>query len=240
MPNRIIREGYLDSPRVALLDAMAERFYFRMFLVVDDQGRIENRPELLKSWCFPVREDIRSADVTRWIAACEKAGLILAYEVNGRRYIELQEFRQRTRTASKCPDPPGMSDARGQLRANDGLVVVVSEVESAVAVVAAVGKTADQRKQRKQPDEGAWSEVEKAIRTVLNSEDAKVIADYGRREWPDCPEAAQRRLVGWSIEARINCKDSCKAKYVLGCSKEPSDSALDEYKRVMAKFRGQL
>ena len=55
MPCRYIREEYLTSERVDLLDAKAERFYFRLFLVVDDYGRFEANEKLLKSKVFPLK-----------------------------------------------------------------------------------------------------------------------------------------------------------------------------------------
>lgn len=105
MPGRYIREGYNDSARVNSLEPMAERFYFRLFLVVDDYGRYEARPELLKAKCFGLRQEVRITDITRWIAACVTAGLILEYTVGGRHYIQLLDFRQQTRGPSKYPQP---------------------------------------------------------------------------------------------------------------------------------------
>lgn len=110
MPCRYIREEYLTSERVDLLDVREERFYFRLFLVVDDFGRFEANEKLLKSKVFPLKDDIRATDVTRWLAACEKAGLIRLYTVSGKRYLSIDRFAQ-TRancrsTKSKYPDPP--------------------------------------------------------------------------------------------------------------------------------------
>ena len=110
MPCRYIREEYLTSERVDLLDVREERFYFRLFLVVDDFGRFEANEKLLKSKVFPLKEDVRATDITRWLTACEKAGLIRLYTVSGKRYLSIDRFAQ-TRancrsTKSKYPDPP--------------------------------------------------------------------------------------------------------------------------------------
>lgn len=79
MPNRYIREGINSSERVCSLDWGAECFYRRLLLVVDDFGRFEFSREI-KSRCFPIHESVRMADVSRWFAACEKAGLIVCYD----------------------------------------------------------------------------------------------------------------------------------------------------------------
>lgn len=107
MPNRIIREGWLDSERVNQLDAKGESFFLRLCLRADDFGRFTANPQLLKSSLFPLRDDARNADMTRQLAACEKAGLLRCYSVENKRYLEIVDFRQQRRAvASKFPDPP--------------------------------------------------------------------------------------------------------------------------------------
>lgn len=102
---RMIREGFLDSERVNSLDPLAERFFFRLLLVVDDEGAIEARPELLKARCFPVRHDVRLTDISRWIAECAKAGMIAEYTKFSRRYMLVLNFGQRLKhkRPSNCP-----------------------------------------------------------------------------------------------------------------------------------------
>lgn len=108
MPSRIIREGWLDSPRIALLDVHAERFFLRLCLRADDFGRYHASPTLLKSYLFPLSEEIRSTDIPRWLAACETAGLVRCYEVLGKPVLEIPRFEQRTRAkTSKFPAPDG-------------------------------------------------------------------------------------------------------------------------------------
>jgi hypothetical protein len=120
MPNRIIREGWLESERINQLDANAERFFLRLCLRADDFGRYHANPLLLRSNLFPLREDVRSTDIPRWLAACEKAGLLRCYEVTGTRYLEVTKFNQRMRAAvSKFPKPPD----------NDGQMTVTCQTE---------------------------------------------------------------------------------------------------------------
>lgn len=107
MPSRIIREGWVESERINLLDAASECFFIRLLLRADDYGRYHANPTLLKSNLFPLREDVRSTDIPRLLAACEKAGLVRCYEVAGKRYVEVPRFDQRTRAKnSKFPPPP--------------------------------------------------------------------------------------------------------------------------------------
>lgn len=107
MPNRLIREGILTSDRVNELTLGAELFYRRLMSVVDDFGRFDARPVMLKVACFPLRVDVvREADISHWTASCEKAGLIALYAVKGKPYLEMQDFRQQVRAKqSKYPPP---------------------------------------------------------------------------------------------------------------------------------------
>lgn len=105
MPNRILREGILTSDRINALDAGAEVFYRRLMSVVDDYGRFDARPIMLKVTCYPLRVDkVREADISRWMAICQKAGLLALYAVNGKQYLELVDFNQQVRAKhSKYP-----------------------------------------------------------------------------------------------------------------------------------------
>ncbi len=106
MPARIIREGWIESERIAQLDAVSERFFLRLCLRADDYGRFHGNPILLKSSLFPLAEDIRSTDIPRWLAACETAGLVRCYDHDGKRFLEIPRFDQRTRAQkSKFPAP---------------------------------------------------------------------------------------------------------------------------------------
>lgn len=111
MPNRIIREAILSSEKMASLGWPEEVFYRRLMSIVDDYGRCEANPQLLRARCYPLQTDaVRVTDISRWMAACQKAGLILCYAVQGKQYLEVSNFGQQQRSASKCPPPDGVCD----------------------------------------------------------------------------------------------------------------------------------
>lgn len=131
MPNRIVRDSILTSESVASLGWPEEVFYRRLHSVVDDYGRYEANPQLLRSRCYPLQTDsVRTADITRWMAACQKAGLILGYEVDGRQYLEVLKFGQQQRSVSKFPPSPAPASNCYQTPANAHLDVSVSVVVS--------------------------------------------------------------------------------------------------------------
>jgi hypothetical protein len=125
VPSRIIREGWLESERIDELDSASERFFLRLCLKADDFGRFHANPQILKSLLFPLKEDLRSTDMARNLAACEKAGLVRCYSVTGKRYVEILRFEQRLRAkVSKFPEPDR------QCQSNDGHVSDIRRLES--------------------------------------------------------------------------------------------------------------
>jgi len=117
MPTRLLRD-WTDSFAVDELDVHAERFFVRVIMVVDDYGRFHADPRMLRSKCFPLKTDIRDSDITRWLAACEKTGMLRCYRDGSRRaLLEICNFKQRSRTDSKFPSPDDCPSNDGQMTA---------------------------------------------------------------------------------------------------------------------------
>lgn len=115
MPARLLREGILDSEAVCSLKWDAEVFYRRLMSVVDDFGRFDGRPSVLRGRLYPLQIDkVREADITRWIAECEKAGLIALYSVVGKPYILFRKLGSPRSKESKWPPPPAGAESVGQ------------------------------------------------------------------------------------------------------------------------------
>lgn len=119
---------------MALLRWPDEVFYRRLMSIVDDYGRTEANPQLLRSRCYPLQTDaVRTADISRWLAACQKAGLILGYVVQGKQYLEVINFGQQQRSPSKWPAPCAPDSKCLQPIADahvfEGVVVSVDEDE---------------------------------------------------------------------------------------------------------------
>lgn len=117
MPNRILREGLLESPAIDLLDAEAERFFVRLMLRADDFGRYHANPAMLANMLFPLRRDIEPKQVADWLNQCQRAKLLRVYQVEGRDCLEIAKFGGKPRAQqSKFPQPPPVCE---QLRADD-------------------------------------------------------------------------------------------------------------------------
>lgn len=107
MPNRVVRERILRSRKVNGLKWPAEVFYRRLMSVVDDFGRYDAAPDILRAALYPLKLDkVRNADVSRWLRETEQAGLVVVFVVDGEEYLVIRNFKQRTRAKhSKYPSP---------------------------------------------------------------------------------------------------------------------------------------
>lgn len=120
MPNRILREGILESEAVNALRPEVELFYRRLMSRVDDFGRYHANPSLLLAACYPLQLDrISRSDVSQMLAECGQ--LLDMYEVSGKKYLQIKNFNQRTRSESRFPpshvsNPPS-DDGHLQARA---------------------------------------------------------------------------------------------------------------------------
>lgn len=120
MPNRIIREGILTSPKLAKLGWAEEVFYRRLLSVVDDFGRYYADPGMLRAACYPRQlNKVSDSDVGKWLAQVAEAALVRVYPAeDGERYLEVVKFDQQVRAKkSKFPVPPStcVADAKQTL-----------------------------------------------------------------------------------------------------------------------------
>lgn len=129
MPTRLIREGILASDRIEQLDWPGEVFYRRLLNKVDDHGLYDARTSFLRSSLYPLRVDrVREADISRWIAMCVKAGLIVLYEADGKPYLQVLDTRWQHRSEPKYPLPTENNCKQLQTPVHLDVDVVVSEV----------------------------------------------------------------------------------------------------------------
>ena len=142
MPTRVLRD-WTDSEAVNALDAPAEVLFIRLIMKADDYGLFTANPRLIRSLCFPFKDGIRESDISRQLAACEKAGLIALYQVADKPFLRIVNFGQRLRAMkSRYPLPPDIRPATdssplsddGQMtgicQADDGQMTARRESES--------------------------------------------------------------------------------------------------------------
>lgn len=135
MANRVLRD-WTDSFIINDLDANTERFFVRLIMRVDDYGRFSADERLLKSNLFPLKTDIRESDISRWLTACEKSGLITVYTVASKKYLEIQNFNQRLRIQkAKYPSAVNGQTDDGHLSVNRQAETIENEENPVVEAI---------------------------------------------------------------------------------------------------------
>lgn len=108
MPNRIIKESICTSDTVDTLTWFEEVFFYRLIVTVDDFGRMDARPAILRSRMFPLKT-ITDKQINDALNKLATVGIVQIYEWENRTYLQLVtwENHQRIRNQkSKFPAPP--------------------------------------------------------------------------------------------------------------------------------------
>lgn len=128
MPNRLLKEGIVDSDLINGLSEGAEICFYRLLVVADDLGRMDARTAIVRSRCFPLKEQSSmGSKIEGWLAELAAARLIVRYVVAGSPYLQISKWDQRVRSNGKYPAPPdtpmtvGCQTDDGQPAADGGL-----------------------------------------------------------------------------------------------------------------------
>ena len=109
MPNRLIKESVCTSDKINALSDFLFRLWTCLITYVDDYGRGDARPAIIKGRCFPLREQVTVTDIEEGLHELSRSGCILIYEVDGENYLCFPnwESHQTIRNKkSKYPEPP--------------------------------------------------------------------------------------------------------------------------------------
>lgn len=119
----LIRD-YTYSEKVQRLSTAAEVLFVRLLLKADVAGNFYANPELIKSLCFPLKTNVRTADIVRWLqelsmpapaiiagpgknTSAKNTALLRMYEVDGKPYLHIYGYGQKLKYAKeKFPRPP--------------------------------------------------------------------------------------------------------------------------------------
>jgi hypothetical protein len=94
MPNRIIKETICTSDTIDRLDWFDEVCFYRLTVNVDDYGRFDARPAILKSRLFPLKADVTDEMITGALLRLEEAELVCIYTVDGKPYLFLPSWER--------------------------------------------------------------------------------------------------------------------------------------------------
>jgi hypothetical protein len=107
---RSVHPDALKSDKLAACSAEAERCYWRLLPLCDDDGRAEDDPVLIAADAFKKREDIIGALVDGWLAELHDLGLIVRYVIDDRSYLVVTRWadyqKPQKKVGSKLPPLP--------------------------------------------------------------------------------------------------------------------------------------
>src|SRR5262245_14354807 len=88
---------------LAEVSARAERTFVRLWTHLDDEGRCVDNPKLVKAALYPLHDDMTAGEVDRDLEELVAHGLLLRYEVDGRKVIAAKNQAWHDRQKPKHP-----------------------------------------------------------------------------------------------------------------------------------------
>jgi len=113
MPNRIIKESICTSEKISSLSDFEFRLWIGLIVSVDDYGRGDARPAVIKGRVFPFRDRITFKEIDVALHSLAAKGCVSLYTVDGKPYFWFPTWdkHQRIRTkSSKYPSPQIAAD----------------------------------------------------------------------------------------------------------------------------------
>jgi hypothetical protein len=92
MPTRYLKPGIRDSESIEKLSHIAETLYYRLLVTVDDFGRYDARPAMVKAACFPIKDSINATKTEGLLDELAKHGLIQIYTVADKPYLQMNKW----------------------------------------------------------------------------------------------------------------------------------------------------
>lgn len=92
MPNRILNEGICTSDRIASLTDFEFRLWACLLTIVDDAGRGDARPAIIKGRCFALLEKVTAKDVDTDLHGLAAKGCVSLYTVGNMQFYEISDW----------------------------------------------------------------------------------------------------------------------------------------------------
>lgn len=108
MPTRYLKPGVRDSEAIDSLSPLAENLFYRLLVTVDDFGRFDSRPAMIKASCFPIKESVSINKCKDLIDELARNGLVSVYLANGKNVLQMSKWDNVPR--QKESKYPAMSD----------------------------------------------------------------------------------------------------------------------------------
>lgn len=188
MPTRYLKPGVRDSEAIDNLSPQAEILFYRLLVTVDDFGRFDARPAMIKAQCFPIKDSINISKCKDLLDELNNKGLIYIYEAGGKLNLMMCKWDNIPRAKeSKYPAPTDVCTH---------LHTTVNQVNTDAPLTVTVTKTKTETK-TVEPPEGVSQEVWDSFvkqRKVKRAQVTQLVIDGIAKE------AAE---AGWTLEAAL-------------------------------------
>lgn len=111
MPNRIIKESAFSSDKIASLTDFEFRLWVGLITSVDDAGRGDARPAIIKGRVFALRYRVSVKDIDVAIHGLAAKGCISLYTVGGKSYFWFPTWGKHQRVRDVRPKYPAPEEA---------------------------------------------------------------------------------------------------------------------------------
>ena len=183
MPTRYLKPGVRDSETIEAISPGAEILYYRLIVTVDDFGRYDARPSMVKAACFPIRDAMTISKVDLLLNELKTNGLIDVYQVGNKPYLQMCKWDNVPRAKeSKYPAP---DDKCIQVYAD--VCKTIADVPLTETVTKTVTKTVDTPEG---VSETVWQEFVNHRKSKKAQITQTVINDI----------AKQASMAGWTLE----------------------------------------
>lgn len=197
MPTRYLKPGIRDSEPLDSVSPMAEVLFYRLLVTVDDFGRFDARPSMIKAHCFPIKDKMTAKICDDLMSELCKAGLISVYEADGKPYMQILKWDNTPR--SKVSKYPASADDCMQMYA--GVCNPRTVLPVTVTVTETKTETDTKRSPRLAPPDGVSSSVWSdflAVRKAKKAPMTQAALDGIQRE---------ADKAGWALEDAL--KECC-------------------------------
>lgn len=105
MPARVVRGEINTSGSLNRVSPEADLTFRALIVAVDDFGRFDARPGILKATLFPLRAAFTPEKIMRWVHELAEEGCIDLYEVDGRPFLALTGWEKHRGTSRRSEKP---------------------------------------------------------------------------------------------------------------------------------------
>ena len=111
MPNRLIKDSIYESDKISGLTDFQFRVWVALIAYVDDYGRGDARPAIIKGRCFPLRRTVTEDDVAQALEDLAAAQCIQLYTVRGKPYLCFPTWSKHQSIRNQRSKYPGPNEA---------------------------------------------------------------------------------------------------------------------------------